>query len=353
MISGLMQAVMFLGPGELELRELPIPEPGPGELLVRVRAATTCGTDAKTYRRGHHLMVPPSLFGHEFSGEVVATGEGVERFKPGMRVVPHNSAPCQVCYYCKHGQENLCENLLFNFGAFAEYAIIPGPIVRLNTFEIPDDLSFAEASLLEPLVSVMHGQRVIQIQPGEHVAIIGAGGPIGLMHLQMAHLSGAAQVIAVDLSNERLKVARQLGATSTINPVQADPVEQIHELTSGRGVDVAIESAGVKEAWLTAIRSVRKGGRVLWFGGLKGGTEIELDTHRIHYGELTLHGTFHGTPLDVHKSFELIKRGVIDCHSLISSEAPLEGVEDALKQMIAGDVVKVAIIPDLVTQHGI
>ncbi len=130
----------------------------------------------------------------------MAAGEGVERFKPGMRVVPHNSAPCQTCYYCKHGQENLRDNRLFNFGAFAEYAIIPAPIVRLNTFEIPQDSSFAEASLLEPLVSVMHGQRVIQIQPGEHVAIIGAGGPIGLMHLQMARLSGAAQVIAVDLS---------------------------------------------------------------------------------------------------------------------------------------------------------
>jgi L-iditol 2-dehydrogenase len=349
MESGLMQAVMFLGPGELELRELPIPEAGPGELLVRVRAATTCGTDAKTYRRGHHLMVPPSLFGHEFAGEVVAVGEGVERFKPGMRVVPHNSAPCQTCYYCKHGQENLCDNLLFNFGAFAEFAIIPAPIVRLNTFEIPDNLSFPEASLLEPLVSVMHGQRVIQIQPGEHVAIIGAGGPIGLMHLQMAKLSGAAQVIAVDLSEARLKVANQLGASAGINPRDVDPVAAIKELTSGRGVDVAIESAGAKEAWHTAVQSVRKGGRVLWFGGLKGGTQIELDTHWIHYGELTLHGTFHGTPLDVHKSFELIKHGVIDCKSLISRQAPLAGVENALQQMIAGEVVKVAIIPDAVS----
>jgi len=347
MSSAEMRAVVFLGPGELEVQEIPIPDPGPDDVLVRIGAATTCGTDVKTYLRGHHLVVPPTPFGHEFAGEIVAAGKNVEHFKPGMRVVPHNSAPCQRCYYCKHGQENLCESLLFNFGAFAEYAIIPGPIVRLNTFEIPDHLSFREASLLEPLVSVMHGQRVIGIQPGEHVAIIGAGGPIGLMHLQMSRLSGAAQVIAVDLSAERLKVAGRLGAAATINPQETDPVEMIHQLTDGRGVDVAIESAGTKEAWLTAIQSVRKGGRVLWFGGLKGGTPIELDTHWIHYGELTLHGTFHGTPLDVHKSFELIKHGVLDMNALISGQAPLEGVEDALKQMAAGQIVKMAIIPDL------
>ncbi|MFN2149456.1 MAG: zinc-binding dehydrogenase [Anaerolineales bacterium] len=347
MSSGEMRAVVFLGPGELEVQTIPIPDPGPDDLLVKIGAATTCGTDVKTYRRGHHLIVPPTPFGHEFAGEIVAVGKNVEQFRPGMRVVPHNSAPCQTCYYCKHGQENLCDNLLFNFGAFAEYAIIPGPIARLNTFEIPDHLSYPEASLLEPLVSVMHGQRVIKIQPGEHVAIIGAGGPIGLMHLQMARLSGAAQVIAVDLSDERLKVAQQLGASATINPHEADPVERIHELTSGRGVDVAIESAGAKEAWQTAIQSVRKGGRVLWFGGLKGGTPIELDTHWIHYGELSLHGTFHGTPLDVHKSFELLKHGVLDTGALISGRAPLEGVEQALQRMSAGEIVKMAIIPDM------
>ncbi|MEJ2012457.1 MAG: zinc-binding dehydrogenase [Anaerolineales bacterium] len=350
MSSDDMRAVVFLGPGKLEVRRIPIPEPGPEDLLVRIAVATTCGTDVKTYRRGHHLVVPPTPFGHEVAGEIVAVGKEVERFKPGMRVVPHNSAPCQTCYYCKHGQENLCDNLLFNFGAFAEYAVIPGPIARLNTFEIPDDVSFPEASLLEPLVSVMHGQRIIMIQPGEHVAIIGAGGPIGLMHLQLAKLSGAAQVIAVDLSDERLEVAAGLGASVTINPQATDPVEAIHELTSGRGVDVAIESAGAKEAWLTAFRSVRKGGRVLWFGGLKGGTPIELDTHWIHYGELTLHGSFHGTPLDVHKSFELIKHGVLDMKALISGQAPLEGVEQALQLMSAGQIVKMAIIPEMTVQ---
>jgi L-iditol 2-dehydrogenase len=342
-----MRAVMYLEPKNLQIQQVSIPQPGPDEILVRVRAATTCGTDVKTYLRGHHLCPPPSLFGHEFAGEIVAVGKDVKDFKPGMRVAPHNSAPCQVCYFCKLGQENLCADLLFNFGAFAEYAIVPGPIVRLNTFEIPDHLSYAQASTLEPLVSVVHGQRVLDIKPGEHVAIIGAGGPIGLMHLQMALRSGAAQVIAVDLSDARLSIAKELGATLTVNPAEIDPIEAIFEVTSGRGVDVSIECAGAKEAWLTALQVVRKGGRVLWFGGLKAGTPIQLDTHRVHYDELTLYGTFHGTPLDVQRAFELIASGVIDTQPLISGEVPLEQVEDALNRMIAGEVIKMAVNPEL------
>ncbi len=345
-----MQAMMFLGPGDLELQEIPIPQPEPDQVLVKIHAATTCGTDAKAYRRGHHLMKPPTLFGHEFAGEVVAVGSEVKNFSIGMRVVPHNSAPCQVCFHCKIGQENLCEDLIFNFGAFAEYAIIPGPIVRLNTFEILDHISYTQASILEPLVSVVHGQRILQIQPGERVAIIGAGGPIGLMHLQMALRSGASQVIAVDLSDTRLQVAEKLGATAIINPNGDDPVEAIRALTDGMGADVAIESAGAKAAWLTALNAVRKGGRVQWFGGLKSGETIDLDTHRVHYGELTLYGTFHGTPLDVQRAFELINSGVIDTQALISGELPLERVEDALKMMIEGEVVKMAIRPDLPAQ---
>ncbi len=345
-----MRAMMFLGPGDLELQEIPIPQPEQDQVLVKIHAATTCGTDAKAYRRGHHLMKPPTLFGHEFAGEVVAVGSEVKNFSIGMRVVPHNSAPCQVCFHCKIGQENLCDDLIFNFGAFAEYAIIPGPIVRLNTFEIPDHISYTQASILEPLVSVVHGQRILQIQPGERVAIIGAGGPIGLMHLQMALRSGASQVIAVDLSDTRLKVAEKLGATAIINPGDDDPVEAIRSLTGGLGADVTIESAGAKAAWLTALNAVRKGGRVQWFGGLKSGETIDLDTHWVHYGELTLYGTFHGTPLDVQRAFELINSGVIDTKSLISGELPLERVEDALKMMIEGEVVKMAIRPDLPAQ---
>jgi L-iditol 2-dehydrogenase len=315
-------------------------------MLVRVRAATTCGTDLKTYERGYHLLNPPCAFGHEFAGDVVSVGPEVRGFEPGMRVVAHNSAPCQRCVYCKNGQENLCDSLLFNFGTYAEYIKVPGPIVRLNTFRVPDHLSYGQMAILEPLVSVVHGQRLIGIQPGERVAIIGVG-PIGLMHLQMAIRAGASKVYVSDFSETRLSVARSLGAAETFDPHRDDPVESIKGLTDGRGVDVAIESAGTKEAWLTAVRAVRKGGRVLWFGGLKRGTAIELDTHFIHYGEITLRGTFHGTPLDAQRSYELITSRVVDTRILISGELPLDKVEAALKMMKRGEVVKMLIDPVL------
>jgi L-iditol 2-dehydrogenase len=341
-----MRAVVYVAPKQLELREVPSPRIGPEELLVKVRAATTCGTDLKTYERGYHLLKPPCLFGHEFSGDVVEVGSDVEGFKPGMRVVSHNSAPCQRCFYCKNEQQNLCEDLLFNFGTYAEYIVVPGPIVRLNTFVIPEGISYARMSILEPLVSVVHGQRIIKIQPGERVAIIGVG-PIGLMHTQMALRSGASKVVTADLHDARLSVAAGLGAAKTINPTRDDPVSVIMDMTDGRGVDVAIESAGTKEAWLTAVKAVRKGGRVLWFGGLKKDTYVDLDTYGIHYGELSLHGTFHGTPLDAQRSYELITSGVIDTQALISGELPLERVEDALNMMKRGEVVKMAIDPGM------
>ncbi len=340
-----MRAVVYLEPCVLELRDVPIPSLEPDGILVRVRVALTCGTDVKTYRRGHPKVPPPTRFGHEFAGDVVGVGAEVQGFEPGMRVVAGNSAPCNTCFYCKHGQQNLCDNLTVNLGAFAEYIHVPGPIVRQNTYQIPDTLPYRHAALMEPLACVVHGQHLVGIQPGDTVAIVGAGGPIGLMHLQLALRQGAAQVIAVDLNDERLAVAERLGATCTVNPERDDPVAVARDLTEGRGADVAIESAGAKSAWLTAVAAVRKGGRVLWFGGLPGGTQIELDTLRVHYDELTLIGPYHLTPRDCFRALQLIEHSVIDADSLVTHERPLEQLEEALQMMMAGQCVKTAILP--------
>jgi len=341
-----MRGVVFLEPKKLELRELPIPQIGPDDLLVKVRLATTCGTDLKTYKRGHHEIPEGSVFGHELAGEVVDVGKNNKKFKLGMRVIPHNSAPCGKCYFCKHGQGNLCESILFNFGAYGEYIRIPGPIVDINTFEIPESCTYEDVVLLEPLSTVVHGQRLLKLEQGESVALIGTG-PIGLMHLQMALNGGASTVIAVDISDTRLEVAKKLGVTHTINAREVDAVEAIKDLTHGLGTDVSIESSGTVEGWKSSLKAARKGGRVLWFGGLKPDDRMDLEVHHIHYNETTIYNTHHSAPLDVHIAFELLTSGRVDSRSLISMEMPLEKVEEALLKMAAGEVVKVAIRPDL------
>jgi L-iditol 2-dehydrogenase len=347
MLPDSMRGVVYLGPEKVELRRVPVPEPQAGELLVRVRAATTCGTDVKTYRRGHPKFPPPFVFGHEFGGDVVKIGTGVSNFLPGMRVTANVFAECGECFFCQHGQGNLCENLVYNFGAFAEYMTIPASIVRRTTFEIPAHISYAEAAVVEPLVTVVGAQRIIAIKPGEIVAILGAGGSIGLMHQQMALLAGAERVIAVGHSPIRLQVAADLGADPIINSRQTDFVTAIRDLTNGRGADVVIECAGSLTTWEGAIAAVRRGGRVLWFGGLPGGTKVTLDAARVHYDAITLHNSHGGTAEDAREAFRLITSGEMKVKPLISGELPLEKVETALKKMIAGEVIKIAINPEL------
>ena len=340
-----MRAVVYLGPEQIDLRSLPIPEPKEGELLVRVRAALTCGTDVKTYRRGHPKFPPPFVFGHEFGGDVVAVGKGVDAFREGMRVTASVFAECGECFYCQRGQGNLCVNLVYNFGAFAEYMIIPASIVRRTTFEIPAHISYAEAALLEPLVTVVHGWHKAAIQPRETVAIIGAGGPISLMFIQLALHAGAGQVIAIGHSPARLKVAEELGATHLINAKETDIAMAVRDLTHGYGADLVIECAGTKSTWEASVDAVRRGGRVLWFGGLPSGTKVEVDAVRIHYGEIDLLNMHGGTAAEAREAFDLIVSGAVKVAPLLSGEVPLEGVEAALKRMIAGEVVKLVILP--------
>ncbi len=342
-----MRAVVYLGPEQIELRTLPIPAPGEGELLVKVRAALTCGTDVKTYRRGHPKFPPPFVFGHEFGGDVAAVGSGVTKFREGMRVTANVFAECGQCFYCQRGQGNLCENLIYNFGAFAEYMIVPASIARRTTFEIPAYVSYAEAAVLEPLVTVVHGWHKLGIQPGATIAILGAGGPISLLHLQLALRSGASQVIAIGHSPARLQVAARLGATNVLNAKEADTIAGVRDLTHGYGADVVIECAGTKLAWETSVALARKGGRVLWFGGLPGGTKVELDASRLHYGEIDLLNMHGGTAQDACEAFALITSGQLDIASLLNGELPLEQVELALQRMISGEAVKLIINPAL------
>jgi L-iditol 2-dehydrogenase len=342
-----MRSMVYLGPERIELRRVPVPHPQAGEMLVRVRAALTCGTDLKTYRRGHPKFPPPFAFGHEFGGDVVEVGEGVTNFRPGSRVTANVFAECGDCFFCQRGQGNLCENLVYNFGAFSEYMLVPASITRRTAFEIPDGISYEAGAIVEPLTPVVHGQARIAIQPGEQVAILGAGGPVGLLHQQLALRAGAGQVIAIGHSDRRLETARQLGAAAVINARHRDPVEAVRELTGGRGADVVIECAGTQAAWESAVEAVRRGGRVLWFGGLPAGTRIALDAARVHYGEISLFNVHGGTAQDSRAAFDLIVSGGVRTEPLISERLPLEQLETAFHHMIAGETIKAVILPDL------
>jgi L-iditol 2-dehydrogenase len=342
-----MRAYVFYQPGDVRFEDIPVPQPGPGELLVKVGTALTCGTDLKTYRRGHPNIFKklPSPFGHEFAGTVVALGPGVERFQVGQRVVAVNSAPCGVCYYCRIHRPSMCEHLEFLNGAYAEYIVVPERIVRINTYVLPDHLSFAEAALLEPLACVVHGVDEIDIHLGDTIVVNGAG-PIGLMFVNLATLRGA-RVISCDLSDERLAAARHFGAVATINASTVpDQVEAVRALTpEGRGVDIAIEAVGLPEVWEKTVRMTRKGGTILLFGGSKSGTSISIDTVLLHYSELTITGIFHHTPKHVKIAFDLISGGTVRALDYITANKPLSETIAALELIGRQQGIKYAIVP--------
>ncbi len=345
-MDGKMRAMMFYSPGDVRFEETNIPQPKDDEILVKVKAATTCGTDLKTYRRGHPSIIKsvPSTFGHEFAGEIVEVGKNVENFKVGDRVVGGNSAPCFHCYYCNQGMYSLCENLEFLNGAYSEYVVVPKQIVKYNYHKIPEGLDYREASLVEPLACALHGIERTPVRVGDVVTVIGAG-PIGLMFVQLAALKGA-RVICVDLSDYRLEESKKFGALMTVNASKEDPVAAVKALTElGKGPDVVIEATGFPEVWEQAINMVRPGGVVNLFGGTKKGTTFTIDCQLFHYSEITIKAVFHHTPYHVKKALELLATGQVDGKLFITGEFPLESTIDALESIGRQEGIKYAIIP--------
>lgn len=341
-----MKAVLFYGIKDVRLEEIDIPRIGSDEVLVKIRAALTCGTDRKMYLRGHPLFEPPFVLGHEFAGDIVQVGAHVKGFSEGMRVVAANSAPCNHCYYCKIGRPSMCDNLtLKNNGAFAEYVSILAPIVEQNLLEIPSHLSYKEAALVEPLACVVHGIEESGIKLGDVVVVNGAG-PIGLMYVRLAKLKGA-RVIAADVNAARLAVARHVGADETVDVSRVgNQVEAVKALTQDkRGVDVAIEAVGIPEVWESAIEMVRKGGVVNLFGGCADGTCITVDTKRLHYSELTIKGVFHHTPQYVRRALDIIAQGNIPANILVTHEFGLADFSEALEMLVHHRGIKIALMP--------
>jgi len=343
-----MRAAVLHGREDVRIESVPVPKAAPGELIVRVGAALTCGTDLKVFRRGYHarMIVPPALFGHELAGTVVQAGFGVTDFSPGDRVVALNSAPCGACYFCERGQENLCDDLLFNNGAYAEFIRIPARIVAKNTLHVPDQVPLEHAALTEPLACAVHGFEDSHPRPGDLVAVIG-GGPLGLMILHVAALAGC-ETIAIVKHDGQVEAAKQLGAAHV---VQATSIRKAIRETRAftpkdRGVDIAIEAVGVPDAWEEAVEMVRKGGTVNFFGGCAVGTRVNLDTNRIHYSDITLRATFHHTPAICRKALDLIASARFQASAFITGRAHLYELNRVFEKLMKrSSEIKTAIMP--------
>lgn len=340
-----MKAVLFYGPQEIKLMEVPVPKPGPGQVLVRIGAALTCGTDFKAYRQGHRVLLGdlPAPFGHELAGTVCEVGEGVERFKPGMRVVAANSAPCDACVYCARGQNQLCDNLKLHNGAYAEYNLVPARIVKHNLWELPSSVDFKEGALAEPLACAIHGADVMKAAAGEKVAIIGAGTMCLL--LVQALVDRGARVLVIGRNPERLAVAKRAGAEVTLSAEGRDVSAEVKEWAGGVGPDLVFEAVGKPDTWQQAISLVRKGGRVCLFGGCAMGTRVPVDAHRVHYEQLQLQGVFHHTPKYFGEAVGLLGRGRIKSELLIGATIPLAEVPSFFARMHQQSNAKVAVIP--------
>ncbi len=332
-----MLAAVLHGREDLRLERVPVPVAGAGELVLRVEAALTCGTDLKVFRRGYHakMLTPERLFGHELAGTVVEVGAGVTRFRVGDRVVPLNSAPCDACFFCAKGQGNVCDDLLFNNGAYAEFLRVPARIVEKNVLLLPEGMPFEQAALTEPLACVMRGLEESEARAGQTAIVLGAG-PIGLLFVHTASLMGL-HVIAVVKRRDQVEMARRLGAEQVVRVGEVDdPVLAARALTpEGRGADVVFEAVATPEAWQWAVAMARKGGLINLFGGPPVGTTVALDTNLLHYSDLTLKASFHHTPATARAAFALLASGRFRCETFLTGAASLTEVPEVFLRMLS------------------
>jgi L-iditol 2-dehydrogenase len=341
-----MRAQVFYGPGDLRFEDIPVPAPEPGGVVVRVEAALTCGTDVKTLRRGHPVMIPhvPTVFGHELAGVVTAVGPGAAGVREGDRIAAANSAPCGSCRFCVGGRPNLCQDLLFINGAYGEYIALPSRLVARNVVPIGPGLAASQAAFAEPLACALLGVERGRIETGMTVVIFGHG-PLGCL-LAMAAGQRGARVVIVGKAGWRLDRVRGMGLGECVDAREvADLAGHLRALTGERGADVTVDATGRPEVWEQAIDGVGPGGTVLFFGGCAPGTSVRVDTRRAHYEELTLVGAFHHTPGMFRRAVELLESRAIEPGALLTHRMGLGQVREALALMERGEAMKVLVDP--------
>jgi L-iditol 2-dehydrogenase len=345
-----MLSVQLLRPGHIELREVDVPEPREGEVVLRVESALTCGTDLKTFRRGHPRIPLPVPLGHEASGVVAAVGAGVTAFREGDPVACVPTVPCGSCRLCRRGRENLCADAVgrMNFGAFAEFLRLPAHIVSGGAFPRPPDMTADDAAALEPLSCVVHGARRMTLSKAEHVVILGDG-PIALLFLQVARRHGAERILMAGRHAARLAVARDLGAAATVEADDATLRDVVSEFTAAAMADAVVECVGTAQAWRTAPTLAAPAGEVMLFGGRAGGEMATFDAYRIHYEEVDIKGAFHYAPADVREALRLLTRQEVKIAPLITHRRPLARFREALDLALERLALKVAVEPEAVT----
>jgi L-iditol 2-dehydrogenase len=334
-----VKAAVLHAQEKILIEDITPPALKPGEVRLRIEAALTCGTDLKVFKRGYHakMIVPPAVFGHELAGIIVEQEAGSRRqgWKIGDRVVAANSAPCGVCFFCKNNRENLCEDLMFLNGAYAESIVIPARLVQKNLLRLKPGTDFRDAALTEPLACVVQGMEDLKLRAGQDVLILGAG-PIGLMFSALATNLGCNVTVAGRRA-ARLDAAKKLGAARVIDIGDgADLVSKIRAAAETK-FDAVIEAVGRPEIWEAAVQLVRKGGAVNFFGGCPSGATITLDTTLIHYSNLTLLASFHHTPRTVRRALEFIEAGVVRAADFVDGECPLSRLPELFKSMAAGN----------------
>jgi L-iditol 2-dehydrogenase len=345
-----VKVARLYAPGDLRIEDAEVPEAGPGDLVIRVRTCSTCGTDAKIFRFGHHHISLPRVLGHEVAGEVTEVGEDVDGWSPGDRVQVIAAIPDGVCFFCRRGQHTVCEDLEsigYQYdGGFAGFMRVPGKVLAVDGVNrIPEHVPFEEASLTEPLACVLNGQELAQVGDGDTVVILGAG-PIGCLHVRLARARGARTIVLVDVNRGRLDLAARAEPDASIDGSKDDPIDAVRKLTDGRGADVVITATGVGVAQEQALEMASLRGRISLFGGLpRDDSIIRFDSNLVHYRELAVVGAYGSAPRHNRDALSLIAEGKVRVDDLITHRMPLADVSRAIETVVSGDGLKVVIEP--------
>ncbi len=342
-----MRAAVYYNNHDVRVEERPVPEIGPGELLVKAEACGLCGGDTMEW---YLLHKAPIILGHEPTGTVARVGEGVDSFQAGDRVYVHHHVGCMACHYCRRGDFTMCEHftkLNIEPGGFAEYFRVPAELVRRDTHHLPDNVSFEAGTLIEPLACVVKGIKVAGIQPGDTVTVIGAG-LMGLSFVQFAQLWGAAKIVVYDFSDWRLEKARKLGANHTINPKEEDGRERLLEVNHGRGADSVIVTPHELAPVEFGLSLAGKGATVHMFAPPPPGAELKLDMNDYFFRQLTLTTTYSTTHIETRQVLAFMENGRIATDELITHTMGLDQMTEAIELLEqAGESLKIVLKPSL------